>query len=184
MLHGAQQRAVSEELCIRQRLVRKTRLPAHPGERVRIVPHPVANLSGHFIIVDFREKLGIKTFDEERIFGRHAITHGVAVGIGQMYHFPTPGFARITFTIEPETLKVSGDYCTLLILRSRWNAWTRPWTRGPAEHEDGEWGLVRSVRCHYLHTRDAGGVSDTQSDGPKHLIREYYCIFTTFLFSA
>lgn len=50
--------------------------------------------------------------EEEVEFGRHAIKYGVSVGIGQVYHFSEPGFARITFTIEPETLRVSDKLTT------------------------------------------------------------------------
>lgn len=61
-------------------------------------------------MIDGTQKLGIKTFEEELAFSRHCASHGVFVGIGQVYHAHEPGWLRVTFSVDRHTLEV-GQQC-------------------------------------------------------------------------
>lgn len=58
----------------------------------------------HFMLVDARERLGIKTWDDEREINIKAAAKGVVIGLGRHYHYPIPGYLRVTFSVERSVL--------------------------------------------------------------------------------
>lgn len=62
--------------------------------------------SGHFILVDIRPRTGIETFEEERNFVRKCMANGVMVSPASNYLYHTPGWLRVTFSVDRATLDV------------------------------------------------------------------------------
>ncbi|WWC61562.1 uncharacterized protein I303_104146 [Kwoniella dejecticola CBS 10117] len=62
-------------------------------------------VAGHFMLVDFRKHLNISTFDQERQLWQRLLDAGVYTATGGGYHWKHPGFLRITFSVNQESLK-------------------------------------------------------------------------------
>ncbi|WOO77223.1 putative aminotransferase aclI [Vanrija pseudolonga] len=67
---------------------------------------PLQTNAGHFILVDIRPRTGITTFEEERNFVRKCMANGVMVSPASNYLYHTPGWLRVTFSVDRATLDV------------------------------------------------------------------------------
>ncbi|KAL1413398.1 hypothetical protein Q8F55_001164 [Vanrija albida] len=67
---------------------------------------PMQTNAGHFILVDIRPRTGITTLDEERAFVRTCMANGVMVSPASNYNYHTPGWLRVTFSVDRAVLDV------------------------------------------------------------------------------
>nr|KIR83731.1 hypothetical protein I308_06120 [Cryptococcus tetragattii IND107] len=68
--------------------------------------HAFNTVAGHFMLVDFRKHLNITTFNQEKELWQRLLDAGVYTATGGGYHWKYPGFLRITFSVNQDSLKV------------------------------------------------------------------------------
>ncbi|OWT41640.1 hypothetical protein J008_01476 [Cryptococcus neoformans] len=68
--------------------------------------HAFNTVAGHFMLVDFQKHLNITTFNQEKELWQRLLDAGVYTATGGGYHWKYPGFLRITFSVNQDSLKL------------------------------------------------------------------------------
>lgn len=99
--------------------------------------------AGFFLMINLRKYCGITDdMDEQTARGKEAkfvdklIDGGVLISPGTIYHFPSPGWFRFTFSQDPKTLKLTFDRLEKVLGVEQGESWEAK--RGLLDFGDGE----------------------------------------------